>query len=239
MLHRASAAVCLLCLSIAGCHAEPAPARVNDEPTLAILNTDGVVCAAVAITPTLAITANHCVPDAQVTFVTASRSGQPDRTAYGVVVRREEGSDLAVFSATGLVPAMLAPGAIDFEHATTLVSHVPAPWTAAVRRPLEQGEGFLKTARLESGMSGAGLWDDGGRLVGIAVGNDRSSGYFADRDRIRRLVERVPSQPVVPDPAPTAALWGDPNLSMDALLAGAERRRRHIESGLERLEHRP
>ena len=111
--------------------------------------------------------------------------------------------------------------------------------TAAVRRPLEAGEGFLKTARLESGMSGAGLWDDGGRLVGIAVGNDKSAGYFADRSRILRLVERAPSQPPVPEPAPTAALWGDPNLSMDELLVGAERRRRHIESGLERLEHRP
>jgi hypothetical protein len=236
MLHRARALVCLL---VASCHADPAPARVNDEPTLAILNTEGVVCAAVAITPTLAVTASHCVPDARVTFVTASRTGQPDRTAFGIVLQREESSDLAVFSATGLVPATLAPGPVDFEHATTLVAHVPAPWTAAVRRPLETGEGFLKTARLESGMSGAGLWDDGGRLVGIAVGNDKSSGYFADRDRIRRLVERVPSRPASPEPAPTAALWGDPNLSMDELLAGAERRRRHIESGLERLEHRP
>jgi len=236
MLHRAIALVCVL---VAGCHAEPAPANVNDEPTLAILGSEGVTCAAVAITPRLAVTANHCVPDSQVTFVTASRTGQPDRTAFGVVVRREESSDLAVFSATGLVPAMLAPGTIDFEHASTLVSHVPAPWTAAVRRPLEAGEGFLRTPRLESGMSGAGLWDDGGRLVGIAVGNDKSSGYFADRERIRKLVDGVPNQPAIPAPAPTAALWGDPNLNMEQLLAGAERRRRHIESGLDRLEHRP
>jgi hypothetical protein len=209
---------------------------VSDEPTLAILGTDGVVCAAVAVTATLAVTANHCVPEAQVTFVTASRNGQADRTASGFVVRREEATDLAVFSGTGFVPATLAPGAIDYEHATTIITHVPAPWTAAVRRPLEAGEGFLKTARLESGMSGSGLWDDGGRLVGIAVGNDRTSGFFADKERIRHLVERVPAAPAVPGPAAPAALWGDPNLDMDGLLAGAERRRRHIESGLEQLE---
>ena len=211
---------------------------MSDEPTLAILGSDGVVCAAVAVTPTLAVTANHCVPEREVTFVTASQSGQADRTGYGVVVRREETEDLAVFSGTGFVPAMLAPGAIDYEHATTLITHVPAPWTLAVRRPLESGDGFLKTARLESGMSGSGLWDDGGRLVGIAVGNDRTSGYFADKERVRRLVEHVPALPVVPGPAAPAALWGDPNLDLNELLAGAERRRRHIESGLNELEQR-
>jgi len=233
MLRGASAAFCLVFF---GCHADPPAPRVSDEPTLAILGTDGVVCAAVAITATLAVTANHCVPEGEVTFVTASRTGQADRTANGSVVRREEAADLAVFSGTGLVPATLAPGAIDYEHATTLITHVPAPWTAAVRRPLEAREGFLKTARLESGMSGSGLWDDGGRLVGIAVGNDKTSGYFADKERIRRLVEGVPAAPNVPGPAAPAALWGDPNLDVDGLLAGAERRRRQIESGLQQLE---
>lgn len=234
MLHRAIAAICLLS---AGCHAETPAPRVSDEPTLAILGTEGVVCAAVAVTPTLAVTANHCVPASEVTFVTASRNGQADRTGYGVVIRREETTDLAVFSGTGFVPATLAPGAIDFEHATTLITHVPAPWTADVRRPLEAGDGFLKTARLESGMSGSGLWDDGGRLVGIAVGNDRTAGYFADKERIRRLMERVPVAPAVPGPASPAALWGDPQLDLDELLAGAQRRRQHIESGLDRLDH--
>jgi hypothetical protein len=221
---------------LAGCHAEPAPAHVSDEPTLAILGTDGVVCAAVAVTSTLAVTANHCVPESQVTFVTASRTGRADRTASGFVVRREETVDLAVFSGTGFIPALLAPGSIDYEHATTLITHVPAPWTVATRRPLEAREGFLKTARLESGMSGSGLWDDGGRLVGIAVGNDETSGYFVDKERIRHLVELVPAAPVVPGPAAPAALWGDPMLDMNELLAGAERRRRHIESDLQRFE---
>src|SRR5215471_14265084 len=91
-----------LILCVAGCHAEPAPAVVSDEPTLAILGTDGVTCAAVAITPSLAITANHCVPNHDVGFVTASASGRADRTALGVVVRREVDSDLALFSAVGL-----------------------------------------------------------------------------------------------------------------------------------------
>jgi hypothetical protein len=236
MLLRATAVVCLL---IFGCHAErPAP-NVNDEPTLAILGPDGVICAAVAITPALAVTANHCVSDKEVTFVTASRNGQADRTVYGVVVAREEASDLAVFTGTALVPAVIAPGRVDYEHATTLITHVPAPWTVTRRRPLDASQGFLKTDRLELGMSGSGLWDDGGRLVGIAVGNDQSLGYFADRARIRRLVDQVPHPQLGPDPAAPAALWGDPNLDVAQLIAGAERRRRHIESGLERLETHP
>jgi hypothetical protein len=229
-----------LILCVAGCHAEHPPAVVNDEPTLAILGEDGVTCAAVAITPTLAITANHCVPGHDVPFVTASRTGTADRTALGTVVRREVDSDLALFSASGLVPAVMAPVAIDYEHATTIVTHVPAPWSVTTRRPIDAHAGFLQTARLELGMSGSGLWDDGGRLVGIAVGNDQSTGYFAGRERIERLLAHVPHVAVLDRPEPTdqpAALWGDPNYAVDGLLAVAKRQRARIEAGLDELAH--
>jgi hypothetical protein len=227
----------MVCLLVAGCHAERPVAAVNDEPTLAILGPDGVTCAAVAVTATLAVTANHCVPEHDVTFVTASRDGRADRTAFGTVVSREANSDLAVFSATGLVPATMAPGDIDFEHATTIVTHVPAPWTVATRRPLDAREGFLLTPRLESGMSGSGLWDDGGRLVGIAVGNDQAAGYFAGRERIRKLLEHAPTAPVEPitDDRP-ASLWGDSHLSIDDLVASARRQREHIRNGFQEID---
>jgi hypothetical protein len=222
---------------VAGCHAERPVPPVSDEPTLAILGPDGVTCAAVAVTASLAVTANHCVPERDVTFVTASRDGRADRTAYGVVVDREVNSDLAVFSSSGLVPAAFAPGEVDFEHATTLVTHVPAPWSLAVRRPLDAREGFLLTPRLESGMSGSGLWDDGGRLVGIAVGNDKQAGYFAGRERIRQLLDHVPAAPLAgPTDLRPASLWGDTNLTLEELVASARRHRRHIEIGLEELE---
>jgi len=231
----------LVCSLLFGCHAERPGAAVNDEPTLAILGPDGVTCAAVAVTASLAVTANHCVPEQQVTFVTASRDGRADRTASGSVVTREANSDLAVFSATGLVPATLAPGEVDFEHATTIVTHVPAPWSVTTRRPLDAREGFLLTPRLASGMSGSGLWDDGGRLVGIAVGNDQVAGYFAGRDRIRTLLEHVPqgtrgdAPPFAPSDTRPAALWGDSNLAVDDLVALARRHRQHIETGFDAL----
>jgi hypothetical protein len=139
----------------------------------------------------------------------------------------------------GLVPAVLAPVGIDYEHATTIVSHVPAPWSVTTRRPLDAREGFLQTARLEMGMSGSGLWDDGGRLVGIAVGNDQTAGYFAGRERIQRLLEHVPHVAALDLPDQSArppALWGDPSYTVDGLLAVAKRHRARIQAGLDDLD---
>jgi hypothetical protein len=209
---------------------------VGDEPTLAILGADGVTCGAVALSPTLAVTANHCVPDEGVSFVTASRMGVPDRTAFGVVVARAAASDLALFATSGLVPASLADGAVDYEHATTLLTHVPSPWSVAKLHPKDATQGFLQTERLESGMSGSGLWDDGGRLVGIAVGNDANSGYFAGSERIRQLLDLSPVRAPLKPATPSAALWGDPALAVDRLIASARARRSHIEALLDRLE---
>lgn len=227
----------LAVLGLVACHEEPVTGPiVGDEPTLAILGPDGVTCGAVALSATLAVTANHCVPDNEVSFVTASRMGVPDRTAFGVIVARAAASDLAVFATSGLVPASLAEGHIDYEHATTLVTHVPSPWTVAKLHPHSATEGFVQTERLESGMSGSGLWDDGGRLVGIAVGNDASSGYFAGSDRIRHVLDLSPVRAPLKPIAPSAALWGDPALSVDDLIASARARRTHIETALDRLE---
>jgi hypothetical protein len=229
----------LALLAATACHeATVAGPVVGDEPTLAILGPDGVTCGAVALSATLAVTANHCVPDNDVSFVTATRMGTPDRTAFGVVVARAAASDLAVFATTGLVPASLADGNIDYEHATTVVTHIPTPWSVSKLHPHNATQGFLQTERLEVGMSGSGLWDDGGRLVGIAVGNDESSGYFAGADRIRQLVDLSPVRAPLKPAAPSAALWGDPSLSVDELIASARARRTHIETALDRLERR-
>jgi len=38
---------------------------------------------------------------------------------------------------------------------------------------------------------------------------------------------------------PAAALWGDPNLSVEELVAGAAHRRQHIQSGLDGLARQP
>lgn len=209
---------------------------MGDEPTLAILGHDGVICGAVALTPTLAVTSSHCAPEDGVSFVTATRMGKTDRTGLGVVVARDVRSDLAVFAGSGFVPARVAEGSIDYEHATTLVTHVPAPWTIAEVRPRDAQDGFLRTRRLDTGMSGSGLWDDGGQLVGIAVGNDAHSGYFAGAALITDLLRLAPGRPVLLPPQPSAALWGDPNFSLERVLAASKRRRAHIEAGLERLE---
>jgi hypothetical protein len=229
----------ILCslLGLTACAEAPlAPPSMGDEPTLALLGSDGVTCGAVAVTPSLAVTANHCVSDSEVTYVTATHDGRADRTAFGVVVAREVTSDLAVFAGEGFVPATIEQGNVEFEHATTLVTHVPAPWTTAKRHPSDTRDGFVQTERLESGMSGSGLWDDAGRLVGIAVGNDARSGYFAGRDRILSLLRATPARVTLKQPVPSAALWGDPHLSIDTLIASARQRRDQIEAGLNRLE---
>jgi hypothetical protein len=85
-------------------------------------------------------------------------------------------------------------------------------------------------------MSGSGLWDAGGDLVGIAVGNDARSGYFAGVERITGLVRLSPVRAPLLPPQPSAAVWGDPNFSVDGLLGASKRRREHIEAGLERLD---
>ncbi len=225
-------------LSLVACAEAPPPVApsMGDEPTLAILGADGVTCGAVAVTPSLAVTANHCVSEGAVTYVTATHDGHADRTAFGVVVAREVTSDLAVFSGSGFVPAIIEQGNVEFEHATTLVTHVPAPWTIAKRHPLDTRDGFVQTERLDLGMSGSGLWDDAGRLVGIAVGNDARCGYFAGRGRILSLLRAAPVSVPLKQPAPAAALWGDPNLSIETLIASARQRREHIEAGLNRVE---
>lgn len=225
-------------LTLVACHAtHVTPAAMGDEPTLAILGEDGVTCGAVALTTMFAVTANHCVPEKDVSFVTASRTGEADRTGFGVVVAREATSDLAVFRGAGFVPATLADGSIDYEHATTLVTHVPVPWSVAKLHPSDAREGYLQTELLESGMSGSGLWDDGGRLVGIAVGNDAHGGYFAGAARIRKLLNETPLDAPLKQAPPSAALWGDPALSIDELIASAKLRREHIGAALDRLEH--
>lgn len=228
--------LCSLLGAAACAEAPPTPPAMGDEPTLAILGPDGVTCGAVAVTPSLAVTANHCVSEGEVTYVTATHDGRADRTAFGVVVAREVTSDLAVFSGSGFVPATIEQGNVEFEHATTLVTHVPAPWTVTKRHPLDTRDGFVQTERLESGMSGSGLWDDAGRLVGIAVGNDARTGFFAGRGRILSLLRAAPVTVPLKQPAPSAALWGDPNFSIETLIASAKQRREHIEAGLNRVE---
>jgi len=225
-------------LSAVACHAEtaPPPPTMGDEPTLAILGHDGVTCGAVALTTELAVTANHCVPEAAVSFVTANRKGQADRTSIGIVVARAVGSDLAVFSGDGFVPATLAQGTIDFEHATTIVTHVPVPWSTLKLHPVDAREGYVQTERLDSGMSGSGLWDDGGHLVGIAVGNDAKCGYFAGSSRILKLLQAAPVSAELKTPAPTAALWGDSALGVNGLIAAAQAKRAHIEAWLQHIE---
>jgi len=222
-------------LTACGAGAPAAPAQA-EAPTLAILGPDGVTCAAVAVTSTLAVTASHCTPERDVAFVTALPGGQPGHSGYGVVVARSTDSDLAVIATTGLVPATLVRGAVDYERATTLITHVPEPWSVGRVRPSDAREGFLQTERLETGMSGSGLWDDEGHLVGIAVGNGAEFGFFAGAERIRRLVQSAPVYAPLPAPAPNAEVWGDPNLSVDKQMVLVRRHRARIQAELHRVE---
>ena len=236
-----SSLLMLCAVWLAGCHAELGGESVPDQATLVVLGDGGIACSAVAIGPKLAVTANHCVKTSLVAFTSAGRRGTAVRRGLGVVVIRDPSSDLAAFAAEGLTSAELAVGEVDYEHATTLVTHVPKPWSRYEVRPREVASGFLLTERLRSGMSGSGLWDDAGHLVGVAVGNDAHSGYFADGSRIAALLghtRQLTEAKAKPQPG-QGAVWGDSRLSLDAMLEATKQKRGHIEAALRDLEAAP
>jgi hypothetical protein len=222
-----------------GCRAAAEPPTIGDVPTLAIEGRRGIVCAAVAFAPNLAVTASHCVPGRIVRYATIGRHGMKARHGVGFVVRRDAGSDLAAFTATGLVPAELSRAMPEPERTTRMVAHVPEPWTTVRLRPRELEEGFLHTERLEAGASGSGLWNDHGELVGVAIGNDSASGYFASIPRISRMLRGTIEVAVEPSddgspPPPDAnpAVWGDEHLALDDLFASSEGHRARIDGRL-------
>ncbi len=231
-----------LALAVA-CHASPSESpAIGDESTLAIEGPRGIVCGAVALSPDLAVTASHCVPGRIVHYATVDRGRVRARSDTGHVLRRDAGSDLAAFSATGLVPAELSRAPLDPERTTRMVAHVPVPWSGVIVHPQTVDEGFVHTERLAPGASGSGLFNDAGELVGVAIGNDVRSGYFASVPRISRLVRgsvnseagAPPLGAAPPDARP--AVWHDKNLELEVLLDESRDRRRRIEARLRRYD---
>jgi hypothetical protein len=191
-----------------GCHAAvQAPGATSDDSTLAVLGTGNIACGAVAISPDLAVTASHCVPETVVHYLRADEGNRSTREGRGFVVVRDPQSDLALFATTHLVPAELRKQPAELDGVASMVAHVPKPWGVVAIHPSEIEDGFVRTERLKVGVSGSGLWDSDWRLVGVAIGNDRKSGYFASAALIKELVRAVPrdtrgriqtsSQPVV------------------------------------------
>jgi hypothetical protein len=223
-----------------GCHKAVQGPAIGDEPTLAIEGPHGIVCGAVAFAPNLAVTASHCVPGRIVRYTTLERRGVKSRTGTGFVVRRDAASDLAAFTGVGLVPAELSRSVPDPERSTRMVAHVPLPWSTVRVHPRELEEGFLHTERLEAGASGSGLWSDAGELVGVAIGNDSRSGYFASIPRISRMLRGTIEVAVAasddgapPPPDAHPAVWGDQHLGLDELFAGTKSQRRRIADELD------
>jgi hypothetical protein len=129
----------------------------------------------------------------------------------------------------------------DPERTTRMVAHVPAPWTTVRVRPGELEEGFLHTDRLEAGASGSGLWNDDGELVGVAIGNDSVSGYFASIPRISRMLRGTievaveasdDGSPRRPDANP--AVWGDEHLALGDLFTASKQHRARIDGRLQK-----
>jgi hypothetical protein len=221
-----------------GCRAQIQAPAIGDASTLALHGPQGILCAAVAIAPNLAVTADHCVPSRIVRYTTAELSGRPARSGVGFVVRRDAASDLAAFTATGLVPAEMSRVAPDLSRSTRLVAHVPAPWSATTIRPISFDESFVHTERIDVGASGSGLWNDAGELVGVAIGNDRSSGYFATIPRISRMlrgtIEVSLAPPVTPERTDAApAVWHDPHLALDGLFTIAKTHRQRLDAEMQ------
>lgn len=167
-------------------------AAPSDDSTLAVLGTGQIACAAVAITPELAVTASHCVPETVVHYLMAPDGQQKSRIGRGFVVVRDPTNDLAVFATSRLVPAVLRDEPPELDGVASMVAHVPKPWGVVAIHPNDVEDGFLRTERLRVGASGSGLWDSDWQLVGVAIGNDNQAGYFASTNLIRALVREVP-----------------------------------------------
>jgi hypothetical protein len=222
-----------------GCRQAVDAPTIGDQPTLAIEGPHGILCAAVAFAPDLAVTASHCVPGRIVRYTALEQRGAKTRSGVGFVVRRDAASDLAAFTATGLVPAPISRVMPSTERPTRMVAHVPTPWSTVRVRPRELDEGFLHTERLALGASGSGLWNDDGELLGVAIGNDATSGYFASIPRISRMLRGTievavqasdDGAPRPPDTHP--AVWGDERLGLGDLLATARDHRLRITNEL-------
>jgi hypothetical protein len=164
----------------------------GDDSTLAVLGTEQIACAAVAVSPELAVTASHCVPETVVHYLVAPDGKEKTRVGRGFVVVRDPTNDLAIFATSRLVPAELREEPPELHGVVSMVAHVPKPWGVVAIHPSELEDGFLRTERLRVGASGSGLWDSDWRLVGVAIGNDNQAGYFASASLIRALVREVP-----------------------------------------------
>jgi hypothetical protein len=222
-----------------GCHRTAGAPTIGEQPTLAIEGPNGILCAAVAFAPDLAVTASHCVPGRIVRYAALERGGARTRRGVGFVVRRDAASDLVAFTATGLVSAQISRVMPSSERTTRMVAHVPTPWSTVRVRPRELDEGFLHTERLALGASGSGLWNDDGELLGVAIGNDATSGYFASIPRISRMLRgtievavRVSDDAAPRPPDAHPAVWGDERLGLRELLATARDHRRRITTEL-------
>jgi hypothetical protein len=241
--------VLALAACVASCHAVgPAPRATSDDSTLAVLGTGNIACGAVAISPDLAVTASHCVPETVVQYLTAADASGRTREGRGFVVVRDPTNDLALFATTHLVPAELRREPAELDGVSSMVAHVPKPWGVVAIHPSEIEDGFVRTERLKVGVSGSGLWDSSWRLVGVAIGNDRKSGYFASAALIRELVRAVPrdtrgriqtsSQPVVcgnEDTVPGTHPEHPDAVRVDELLDKAKGKSHRIDLGLSRV----
>jgi len=176
----------------AGCHGMGEMPAESDDSTLALLGSGTIACGAVAITRDLAVTASHCVPETVVNYLMAPDGQKRTRAGRGFVVVRDPTNDLALFATTHLVPAELRDQPPELDAVASMVAHVPKPWGVVAIHPSEVDEGFVRTERLRVGVSGSGLWDSDWHLVGVAIGNDNQSGYFASARLIAELVRNVP-----------------------------------------------
>ncbi|HEX6278182.1 MAG TPA: trypsin-like serine protease, partial [Polyangiaceae bacterium] len=110
-----------------GCHSVREIPEVGDDSTLAVLGDDTIACGAVAITPDLAVTASHCVPETVVNYLMSPDGRKRTRPGRGFVVVRDPTNDLALFATSHLVPAELRQKPAEVDAVASMVAHVPKP----------------------------------------------------------------------------------------------------------------
>lgn len=169
-------------------------------------------CAGVWVEKNLILTAAHCVDEEKKFYKYATIDDiDSDDTRYAIVLRADEGDDLALlFVDPDSVPehpiAVLTPEAIAAGDSVDIVGHTAGyPWTfsrgcvSAVRENIRTASGSYvkKIAQISApvwmGNSGGGAFDKNGYLVGLSSWISKSGpdlAFFIHKDVIEAFLIR-------------------------------------------------
>lgn len=188
----------LLALLLLCCQppASPQPEVAPGLATLAIMDSEGIRCGAVVVTPQTFITSASCTNRGTVNYVTFEQ--WEDNSGFGVATLRPSNawSPLAVYVAnrTFVFSPQLRVTPQGEGEEVYLVSHADRPWNVSATRvqsPMVwvNDSFYMTTMRMmDYHDGGAGLWSTSGELLGIAIYNEGPRTYYAHAIEVARVL---------------------------------------------------